>query len=121
MYNWVIMKFESKENNGEEPIVYPRKVPALYEDSKGTLKAIVHSVEYKTAMNIEGPFWGLMPCNTLPTAVQPKQRKPIMYTVKVDSIFHVIVVYEAIQYPQPLVPQVRCIHSCKEHTEMTVL
>ncbi len=32
-----------------------------------------------------------------------------------------IVAYEAIQYPQPLVPQVRCIHSGQEHTVMTVL
>jgi hypothetical protein len=44
-----------------------------------------------------------------------------MYSVKVDSILHVIVAYEAIQYPQPLVPQVRCIHSHQEHTVMTVL
>jgi hypothetical protein len=44
-----MMKFESKENNGEEAIVYPGKVLALYEDSEGTLKALVHSVEYKTA------------------------------------------------------------------------
>jgi hypothetical protein len=51
-----MMKFESKENNGEEPIVYPGKVLALYEDSKGTLKALVHSVECKTATNVEGPF-----------------------------------------------------------------
>jgi hypothetical protein len=40
-----MMKFESEENNGEEPIVYPGKVLTLYKDSKGTLKALVHSVE----------------------------------------------------------------------------
>jgi hypothetical protein len=51
-----MMKFESEENNGGQPIVYPRKVLALYEDSKGNLKALVHSVEYKTATNVEGPF-----------------------------------------------------------------
>jgi hypothetical protein len=44
-----------------------------------------------------------------------------MYSVKVDSILHVMVAYEAIQSPQPLVPQVRCIHSHWEHTVMTVL
>jgi hypothetical protein len=44
-----------------------------------------------------------------------------MYSVKVDSILHVIVAYEAIQYPQPLVPQVRCIDNHREHTVMTVL
>jgi hypothetical protein len=44
-----------------------------------------------------------------------------MYSVKVDSILHVIVAYEAIQYPQPLVPQVRCNDNCWEHTVMTVL
>jgi hypothetical protein len=45
-----------------------------------------------------------------------------MYSVEVDSILHVIVAYEVIQYPhQPLVPQVRCITSCQEHTVMIVL
>jgi hypothetical protein len=29
-----MMKFESKKNNGEEPIVYHRKVLALYEDNE---------------------------------------------------------------------------------------
>jgi hypothetical protein len=33
----------------------------------------------------------------------------------------VIVVYETIQYFQPLVPQIRCIHSYWEHKVMTVL
>jgi hypothetical protein len=36
-YDWVMMKFEYKENNGEQLIVYPRKVLTLYKDSKGTL------------------------------------------------------------------------------------
>jgi hypothetical protein len=44
-----------------------------------------------------------------------------MYSVKVDSILHVIVAYEVIHNPQPLVPQVGCIHSHWEHTLMTVL
>jgi hypothetical protein len=55
-YEWVMMKFASEENNGEEAIIYPGKVLALYEDSEGTLKALVHSVQYKTATNVEGPF-----------------------------------------------------------------
>jgi hypothetical protein len=54
-YDWVMMKVESKESNGEEAIIYPRKVLALYKDRKGTLKALVHSVEYKTATNVEEP------------------------------------------------------------------
>jgi hypothetical protein len=66
-----MMMFESEENNGEEAIVYPRKVLALYEDNEGTLKALVHSVEYKTATKqCRRAIWGLMPCNTLPTGVQ---------------------------------------------------
>jgi hypothetical protein len=44
-----------------------------------------------------------------------------MYSIKVDSILYVIVAYEAIQYPQPLVPQVRCIDNHWEHTVMTAL
>ena len=70
-----MMKFESEENNGEEAIIYPRKVLAMYEDKEGTLKVLVHSVEYKTATKRRRAIWGLMPCNTLLTGVQPKQRK----------------------------------------------
>jgi hypothetical protein len=51
-----MMKFESEENSGEEAIINPGKVLALYEDNEGTLKALVHSVEYKPATNVEGPF-----------------------------------------------------------------
>jgi hypothetical protein len=40
----------------EKSPVYPGKVLALYEDSKGTLKALVHSVEYTIATNVEWPF-----------------------------------------------------------------
>jgi hypothetical protein len=54
------MTFESEENNGEETIVYPRKVLYLYEYSKGTLKALVHSFKYKTATNVEGPHASLV-------------------------------------------------------------
>jgi hypothetical protein len=68
-------KFESEENNGKEPIIYPRKVLTLYEDSKGTLKALVHSVEYKTATNVEGSFGDSRLVKALPTGVQPKQWK----------------------------------------------
>jgi hypothetical protein len=44
-----------------------------------------------------------------------------MYSIKVDSILYVIVAYEAIQYLQPLVPQVRCIDNHQEHTVMKAL
>jgi hypothetical protein len=116
-----MMKFESEENNGEEPIVYPRKVLALYEDSEGILKVLVHSVEYKTATNVEGPFGDSRLVTHHRLEFNQSNGKPRMYSVKVDSILHVIVAYEAIQYPQPLVPQVRCIDSHWEHTVMAVL
>jgi hypothetical protein len=117
-----MMKFESKDKKGEVPIVYPEKLLVLYEDSKGTLKALIHSVEYKIATNVEGPFGDshLVTHNQL--EFNQSNRIPRMYYVKVDSILHVIVAYDAIQYPQPLVPQVRCIHIHWEHTvTMTVL
>jgi hypothetical protein len=121
-----MMKFESEENNREEAIIYPRKVLALYEDKEGTLNVLVHSVEYKTATNVEGPFGD----SCLVTHYQlefnqskfnQSNRKPRMYSIKVDSILHVVVAYEAIQYPQSLVPQARCIDNHWEHTVMTVL
>jgi hypothetical protein len=120
-YDWVMMKFESEENNGKEAIVYSRKVLALYEDSEGTLKVLVHSVEYKTATNVEGLFGDSCLVIHYQLEFNQSNRKPRMYSVKVDSILHVIWVYETIQYPQPLVPQVRCIHSGQEHTVMTFL
>jgi hypothetical protein len=116
-----MMKFESEENIGEEAIVYPRKVLAFYEDNEGTLKALVHSVEYKTGTNVEGPFGDSCLVTHYQQECNQSNRKPRMYSVKVHSILHVIVAYEAIQYPQPLVPQVRCIDSHQEHTVMTVL
>jgi hypothetical protein len=111
-----MMKFASEENNGEEAIVYPRKVLALYKDSEGTLKVLVHSVEYKTATNVEGPFGDSCLVTHYQLEFNQNNGKPRMYSVKVDSILHVIVAYEAIQYPHPLVPQVRCIHSHWEHS-----
>jgi hypothetical protein len=111
-----MMKFESEENNGEEAIIYPGKVLALYEDNEGT-----HSVEYKTATNVEGPFGDSCLVTHYQLEFNQSNGKPSMYSDNVDSILHLIVVYEASQYPQPLVPQVRCIHSHWEHTVMTVL
>jgi hypothetical protein len=105
----------------ENRIVYPRMVLALYEDSEGTLKALVYSVEYKTATNIEGPFGDSRLVTHYQLEFNQSNGKPRMYSFKVDSILHVIVAYEVIQYPQPLVPQVRCIHSHWELTVMTVL
>jgi hypothetical protein len=84
-------------------IVYPGKVLALYEDSKGTLKALVHSVEYKTATNVEGPFGDSCLITHYQLVFNQSNRKPRMYSVKVDSILYVIVVYETIQYPQPFI------------------
>jgi hypothetical protein len=98
-----------------------RKVLALYKDSKGTLKALVHLVEYKTTTNAEGPFGDSCLVRHYWMEFNQSNGKQRMYSVKVYSILHVIVAYEAIKYPQPLVPQVRCIHSHWEHTVMTVL
>lgn len=65
-YDWALIEFESEvdvtsnEDNdsgdGRATMTYPGKVLALYEDSAGNMKALVHSVEYKTARSVEGPF-----------------------------------------------------------------
>jgi hypothetical protein len=96
-------------------------VLTLYKDSKGTLKALVHSVEYKIATNVEGPFGDSHLVMHYQLEFNRSNGKPRMYSVEVDSILHVIVAYEVITYPHPLVPQVRCIHSYLEHKVMTVL
>jgi hypothetical protein len=49
-----MVKFESDEN--EEPMVYPGKVLALYEDTDGNLKALIHSTDYKTSSKVEETF-----------------------------------------------------------------
>jgi hypothetical protein len=40
----------------EDAIPFPAKVLAMYKDSEGSLKALVHSVEEKMSTNVEGPF-----------------------------------------------------------------
>ena len=105
------MKFEAEENNGDQLIVHPGKVLALYKDSKGTLKEFIHSVEYKTATNGEGLFGDSCLVTQYRLEFNQSNGKPRMYSVEVNSILHVIVSYEAIQYPQPLVCHVRCIHT----------
>jgi hypothetical protein len=96
-------------------------VLALYEDSEGPLKVFVHAVEYKTTTNVKEPFGDSRLVTHYQLELNQSNGKPRMYSVKVDSNLHAIVVYEAIHYPQPLVPQVRCLHSCQEHTVVTVL
>jgi hypothetical protein len=96
-------------------------VLALYEDSEGTLKVHVHSVEYKTTTTVEGPFVDSCHVTHYQLEFNQSNGKLRMYSIKVDSILHVIVAYEAIQYPQPLVPQVKCIDNHPEYTVMTVL
>jgi hypothetical protein len=84
-------------------------VLALYEENEGTLKcrrAIFVDSRLVTHYQLE---------------FNQSNGKPRMYSIKVDSILHVIVTYEAIQYPQPLVPQVRCIDNHREQTVLTVL
>jgi hypothetical protein len=81
-YDWVMMKFESEEKNGEEAIIYPGKVLALYEDNEGTLKVLVHSVEHKTATNVEGPFGDSRLVTHYRLEFNQSNRKPRMYSVK---------------------------------------
>ena len=120
-YDWAMMSFGSEEEDaGGQPIIYPAKVLALYEDSEGTLKALVHSVEYKTATNVEGPFGDSRLVKHYRLEFQGNG-KPRMYSVPVDKIRHVIVAYEAIRYADPLVPRVRSLVRQKEHTMMTIL
>jgi hypothetical protein len=70
-------------------------VLALYENSEGTLKVLVHSVEnmYKTAKNVEGPFGDSRLVTHYQLEFNQSNGKPRMYSVKVDSILHVIVEY----------------------------
>jgi len=49
-----MIAFES-ETTGES-LIYPGKVLALYKDANGSLQAIVHSVEYKMAKEVESAF-----------------------------------------------------------------
>jgi hypothetical protein len=51
-----MVEFELEDDDEAAPLLYPAKVLALYEDEEGDLKALVHSVEYKMARGVEGPF-----------------------------------------------------------------
>lgn len=99
---------------------YPCKVLALYEGIDGKLMAFVHSVEYKTATNVESPFGD----SRLVTHYRLQflaNGRPKLYSVPFDSIQHVILAFEAVKYDCPLVPQVRVRTERKQHTVMTVL
>jgi hypothetical protein len=51
-----MLLFELEDEDKAAPLLYPAKILALYEDTEGNLKALVHSVEYKMARGVEGPF-----------------------------------------------------------------
>jgi len=122
-YDWAMTSFESENDDDEEgeSQIYPAKVLALYEDSEGTLKALVHSVEYKTERGVEGPFGDSRLVRHYRLQFHPGSGKPKMYSVPIDHIQDVIVAYEAIRYSNPLVPQVRSLPRRREHTVMAIL
>jgi hypothetical protein len=65
----------------------------LHKNSKGTLKAFVYSVEYKTATNVEDPLGDSCLVRHYQREFNQSNGRPIMYSVKVESILHVIVAY----------------------------
>ena len=126
-YDWVMTLFNSSEEDEVEDegslgdaTPYPAKVLALYEDSEGTLKALVHSVEEKKGRNVEGPFGDSRLIQHYRLQFHHNGR-PKMYSIPVTSIQHVVVAYEAVHHDSPLIPPVSSAATRREYTVMVVL
>jgi hypothetical protein len=114
-----MISFESEES---KEIAYPGKVLALYEDRDGHLKALVHSVEYKS----ERAQRVLTHRNSRVVQHYRLQfnhhnGRPVMYLIKCDDVMNVIIAYENVQHAEPLAPPVRSSESRHKHTVMTIL
>jgi hypothetical protein len=117
-YDWVMISFESEE--GKE-IAYPGKVLALYEDRDGHLKALVHSVEYKSERGVEGPHGDSRLVQHYRLQFNCHNGRPVMYLIKCDDVMNVIVAYENVWHAKPVAPPVRSRESRRKHTVMTIL
>ena len=119
-YDWVMIHFETDDVNDDAKL-YPAKVLALYRTrNDATLKALVHSVDYKLPTCPEGPFGD----SKLMTHYRKEfvaNGKPGMRSVAVTDIRHTALVYEAIADPtMPVPPIVRSATLQKRHTVMVV-
>jgi hypothetical protein len=113
-----MLSFESEE--GKE-IAYPGKVLTLYKDRDGHLKALVHSVEYKSKRGVEGPHGDSRLVQHYRHQFNCHNGRPVMYLIKCDDVMNVIVAYENVQHAKPLAPPVCSCESRGEHTVMTIL
>jgi hypothetical protein len=115
--DWAIVRFETEGGGTED---YPAKVLALYEDSNsGTLKALIHSVDYKMETAKEGPFGDSRLITHYRLQFDNRGDANLM-TVPFTSIVRCVVGYETCLYNNPIVPRVRSPERQKAHTVMIV-
>jgi hypothetical protein len=113
-----MISFESEE--GKE-IAYPGNVLVLYEDRDGHLKALVHSVEYKSKRVVEGPHGNSRLVQHYRLQFNCHNGRPVMYLIKCDDVMNVIIAYKNVRHAEPLAPHVRSRESRRKHTVMTIL
>ena len=120
-YDWVLAKFELEDEGDEDPVPYPAKVLAMYEDIHGKFKVLVHSVAYKTTTNVEGPHGDSRLVRHYRLEFDDRSGDPNVYSIPFEDIVKGVVAYESVKYREPLVPRVRDRAKQRKHTVMTIL
>jgi hypothetical protein len=86
----------------EDPVPYPAKILAMYEDINGEFKLLVHSVcHYHLEFNNRGD--------------------PNVFSLPFKDIVKCIVGYESVKYREPLISRVTQQAEQKKHTVMTIV
>jgi hypothetical protein len=102
-YNWVLVEFKLIGQEADKDLVpYPAKILAMYEDINGEFKVLVHSVEYKTDRNVEGPYGdSRLVCHY---HLEFNNRgDPNVFSLPFKDIVKCIVGYESVKYREPLI------------------
>ena len=116
-YDWAMVRYDT---DGGEPLIYPGKILALYEDENGQFRALVHGTKEKIPTKKEGPHGDTKLVTHYRLEFQPNGH-PKLYSLEIEKILSIIVGYEANVYPEePLVPRVRSPVQQKKHTLMVI-
>jgi hypothetical protein len=102
-------------------VPYPAKVLAMYEDINGKFKVLVHSVAYKTATNVEGPYGDSGLVRHYRLEFNDRSRDPNVYSLPLEDIVKCVVAYKSDKYREPLVPRVREPVKQRKHMVMMIV
>ena len=117
-HDWVSVQFDSDQDDVETSS--PAKLLAIYSDKQGDLKAIVHSVDYKTRSGVESSTGDSQLVTHYRLQFQ-NSGYPTMYSVYLEDVQHCLLAFTAQSYVGPLPPRVCSVAAQKSHTVMCIL